>query len=218
MASDDTSLQRTRVWIIKALGNALHVGYQTLPANDPNTYGNKIYVWEGTAIPWSDPQRNLLAEHEVDGAGELGDCVIDIDLGGVAYIVGYAVADSPGAICASADVEATLESLAEPAPWIGNEEVKEGQVTVDYRMLRGYQPKKFSNWVGLWRGEIDPYDDLAPLARSEVSESANEGSVELDLIKTLRPGSYSLVYFAGKERMTAACMRTFYWGGADDDE
>jgi hypothetical protein len=176
------------------------VEYKTLPGNHPKSNGNKLWFWEGTVVNWSHP--NLGTSELVPSDDEKGWVAMDVELGRKSYTFGYSVTGDVMGICASAPLNVPALMLAPPSVMIEIDTIEPDQLLISYATLRGYRPLSAGNWLGLWRGDVLPWDVQPPTAVALPEDDANEGTATF--LAMLRPKStYTVIYFmADKENQT----------------
>jgi hypothetical protein len=188
-------------------GTTVSVSYAGLPANQPKRYRNFVALWQGTAIAWSVPPcgRQDILDDAPSGTVVIDNVRITRSSYTAAYGVGRAIADA----CASALIAAGGQAAARRSVTISVNRIGTTSLSVHYATLSGYLPATNGNWLGLWEGEVSPYDAPRPLARTGIPNDVNEGDVGINGVEIAIETTYSLVYFMGAERTTAAALLTF---------
>ena len=112
-------------------------------------------------------------------------------------------------ICASALVKHTvpMEDLLLLAPTsvtLTFRSLDKTTLVLDYATLRGYKPRSAGNWMGLWRGDIDPFDPPSePVVVCLPEDDVNEGRATFQT-EFREQSAYTVGYFmADKENQTA---------------
>jgi len=193
----------TELVVEEVTGDTLSLSYQTLPANRPESYGNQIYLWEATEIPWSAPP---LATQPITSDGQSGD----ITLSGLAlteqeYIVGYAVGPDVQDICTSTLIDAGTSETIE----LELLSVRSDSLEVRYQLLPGALPATAESWIGVWPGQASPYNPSALLGCAALSTNSTEAALTLTDLTLAAGETYTVVYFSGPECSTAATMLRF---------
>jgi hypothetical protein len=172
--------------------------YVTLPATDPKGFGNHIYVWETTdnIVPWSKTPDGDTA---IDSSSSTSTQLVKFGFEEKGYIMGYAVAATPQAVCATVYMPAGKQT--DPTAWeyssmqLGVPYVGVNLVQVQYTGLPQYLPATNKNWIGLWQGPQVPYSG-DPIAKVSITKDAPpSGYTTIQGIKLLIGLSYSVGYF-----------------------
>jgi hypothetical protein len=172
--------------------------YVTLPATDPKSFGNHIYVWETTdnIVPWSKTPDGDTA---IDSSSSTSTQLVKFAFEEKGYIMGYAVAATPQAVCAT--VYMPVGKQTDPTAWeyasmqLGVPYVGTNLVQVQYTGLPQYLPATNKNWIGLWQGPQVPYSG-DPIAKVSITKDAPpSGYTTIQGIKLLIGLSYSVGYF-----------------------
>ena len=205
VALDSPCLEHVTIEVLENTGQTVTVKYQTLPDNQPESNGNRLWLWEGTVVGWKRPDiiNQLVRNNDSEGSD-----IMIVDLSRKNYTVGYSVTGGVMGICASALInpppELELELLLAPTSvTIKIDTLTPGQLVIKYATLRGYRPLSAGNWLGLWRGDVLPPDvPTAPTEVTQPEDDVNEGLATFHA--TLRPKStYTVIYFmADKEKPT----------------
>jgi hypothetical protein len=195
-------------------GDFAAVAYDSLPANQPKSYKNTVYVWDATSIPWGSPPPPPPYQKRIGSNAQNGKTVMtDLTISANSYIFGYAVGDNPSLICASVILDAGGLVTSVMSVSIGVRFIGTDSVTVRYQVLPGYLPQEYGNWVGLWKGTVSPY--LCPKPEGTTSvPNVTEGTVTIEDVAIAIDTPYTLVYFMGEpenlqKNTTAAAILTF---------
>ncbi|MCK5057203.1 MAG: hypothetical protein KAT34_11145 [Candidatus Aminicenantes bacterium] len=172
--------------------------YITPPGNEPKSFANHIYVWQTTAnqVPWAKTPAGNTAVN-TDSSTSTQKVGFDFEQKG--YIMGYAVAPTPQAVCATVFMPANKQT--DPTAWeyskLTMEVVYHGTnlVQVKYGGLAGYTPQTNKNWIGIWNGGTVPYSGQDPIKTVTISSDTPNGYAIIEDIKLLIGNTYSLGYF-----------------------
>jgi hypothetical protein len=199
---DPVVLEIVTIKIIEFKSQIVTVEYKTLSGNHPKSNGNKLWLWGGTVVDWSHP--NLGTKKLIPSNDEMGWVTMDVELGHKSYTFGYSVTGEVLGICASTLLEIARPKLmlAPTSVTLEIDTLDPDRLVIRYATLRGYRPQSAGNWLGLWKGDILPWDVQPPTAVAFPEDDANEGVATF--LATLRPRStYTVVYFmADKENQT----------------
>ncbi|MCD5364301.1 MULTISPECIES: hypothetical protein [Chromobacterium] len=171
--------------------------YVTDTANQPRTFDNRLYAWESSAsqVPWD--------KSPVGKAALLDDSssstrVLNFDYEAKGYVIAYAVAGTPQAVCASVYLPAGEQD--NPAAWVYDGVslqtvyVNSNVLQLKYQVLTAYQPKAAGNWVGIWQGSAVPYSG-DPIRSMPVPRDDDSGYLALDGLQLTINTSYTVGYF-----------------------
>ena len=209
------NLNTCSVTVNNVTGDTVSIGYNTLPANQPNTYNNFIAIWESTIIPW---EVTPLKKTTIPSNAQNGSVVLDgLTITSSSYIIGYGVSDDLNSIVCSAIMSAGGLSSAPTAVSIGLNAVGTTSISIHYQTLVGYQPKKNKNWLGIWEGYYSPYYSSKPVGKVKIDSNASQGSIGINDITLSTNTEYTLVYFMGKENTTAAAILYFNTSQTESD-
>jgi hypothetical protein len=205
LAIEPPALEQVVIEILHNTADTVMVKYDTIPGNHPEKNNNKVMLWEGTVINWKIPPlaSELVENNDTNGTYTMNG----VELSAKEYIVGYSVTGELMGICASALVKGTLpkEELLLLAPMsvtLTFRSLDKTELVLEYATLRGYKPKSAGNWMGLWRGDIDPFDTYAPLLVCLPEDDVNEGRATFRT-EFREHSTYTVGYFmAEKENQT----------------
>jgi hypothetical protein len=188
-------------------GTSVMALYRGLPGNQPRLYGNSVAIWEGTVVPFTVPplKRMGIEIGAADGSVALGEIEITRD----SYTVAYAVGPTSSDIAVASTFGAQGQTLSTRRVDLSIRVAGSTSVVVRYSTLPGYRPAKAGNWLGLWRGEVSPYDAPDPLARVDVTADVNEDELAINGIVLVNGSLYTLAYHLGAAPTTAAALVTF---------
>ncbi|PTU69521.1 hypothetical protein [Chromobacterium haemolyticum] len=195
------------------------VNYVTNTANQPKKYGNHIYVWQTTSniVPWAKSPDGFTA---IDTDSSTSTQPVDFPFEDKGYILGYAVAATPNAVCST--IYVPQGSLDNPQAWqYANNSVKTlyvgtNLVQARYQVLQSYDAVANKNWLGLWQGSTVPYSG-DPLKKVSVTQGGDSGTVNFTGVKLTINTTYSIGYFMVDQvsgRTSLAATSTFTVGKA----
>jgi hypothetical protein len=193
------------------------VNYVTSQVNKPQTYANNIYVWKTTSdnVPWGTvPDGNTAVESDTPVSTQFLDFPFLVKQD---YIVGYAVAADPNAVCSTVYVPAATQS--DPSTYVTTDTTisinswGNNYVQVKLDGLGNYSPSGNKNWVGVWALDHVPYSG-DPIAKTNVSLSSAHGLIYIGGVALTIGSTYSVGYFnfmptSPAGRTALACSATF---------
>jgi len=191
------------------------VQYTTLPGNQPNTNGNHIYVWQttGNAVPWGNKPDGDTA---VSNNAATSTMLAKFAFQNKGYIVGYGVAPTPKAVCATIYMPAG--GINDPKQWqyanVGVDVVYVGTnlIQVQYTGLADYTPQTNKNWIGLWLGSQVPWSGDPIKSIKVTPDFPSSGYAYMDGIDLLIGLQYVVGYFVVDQatgRTALAASSTF---------
>lgn len=192
VALGSATLSQTTVGILAWGGDFLTASYVTLPGNRPKDYTNVFYLWEGTEIPWGIPPdaRKAVGSNATSGDVTFGDIIISQ----TSYVIGYAPGPDPTYCCASIVLDAGGLVSAPRSISIGVASIGTTSVTIRYEVLPGYRPLNYGNWMGIWEGEVSPYNAGKPLGKKPLKD-VTSGTITIDDVPIKINTMYTVVYF-----------------------
>ncbi len=191
-------------------GDAIVLQCETMPGNQPASYGNFIAIWQNSdQVPWN--QEPLKRQYITKDTSEFSVNFDGLDLTENSYILGYSVGPLDSNICTTAAIprncsdpsKCKLFSTSVSLSFVGTT-----SLFVKYETPAGYRPESNRNWVGIWRGTTVPYDS-DPLKKDYVKGDENIGSVGINNIDLKRGTTYTVGYFMGKKQTFLAASHTF---------
>jgi hypothetical protein len=186
--------------------------YSTLPGNQPNTYGNTVFLWQTSSsvvpVGVSPIASSVIASNQ-----QTGSALLSATVSTSSYLLAYATGPRVENVCATAFIPASGPGESQ-SPAITVAGMGPTWLSYAYSLPPGLQPASAGHWVGLWQGQGGLYS-VPPLAFAPVPQNTSSGEGVLQGL-TLRFGTqYTLVYFAGgyaaarPAQTTAACSITF---------
>ncbi len=214
LAQEQPVLENVTINVEHVTGQTVSVGFKTVPGNHPKDNNNKMTIWQGSEIDWRHP--DLGVTQLVDNNDSEGTYIMDgLELSKKDYIVGYSVTGEVKGICASAIAKGgDMLLLAPTSITLEIGAMEPGKLEIEYATLRGYKPLTNGNWLGLWRGDIDPFDPPGdPEEWHLPADDVNAGSV-IFTTKLREHTTYNVVYFMGdkdnqKSNTTLAAVLRF---------
>jgi hypothetical protein len=191
------------------------VQYITLPGNQPNSNGNHIYVWQTTQniVPWGNTPDG---DTPVASNSATSTQLAKFPFQQKGYIVGYAVAPTPKAVCATIYMPANEQD--NPKAWeyanvdLSVVYVGTNFIQLQYTGLVGYTPQTNKNWVGLWLGGQVPWSGDPIKSLKVTPDQPPSGYLYMDGIDLLIGYQYSVGYFMVDQatgRTSLAASATF---------
>ncbi|WP_103863609.1 hypothetical protein [Aquimarina sp. I32.4] len=182
-----TTVLTTKIEITSITANSLDINYDTLPGNQPNTFGNQVVLWQNSnEIPFGTPPLQSKIIPSNTQAGSLN--FAGLDLNNNSYIVGYAVgptlnspAQTYGNICSSSFIPAAGQP--EPSNNFEGEivNVKPGTTSVSFGLSNFPNQIDLNgngSWAAIWQSGAPSYF-ARPL--SAVQITSNNGGAFNDI-------------------------------------
>lgn len=204
----------------------LIIEYNTMPGNQPQSYGNFIAIWQDfNSIPWDTPP---FRTKKIEDNTQHGTLNFDVPLQNKSYIVGYAVGTeltSPkqiyGNMCATDFLEANSGKGEDPiTPSVAVKYVGTNSVSFLFGLPDGNLPLTNGAWAALWRGKNPSYYGTAPLAQIPIKIDFSSGSASFSNVPLQRGTDYTIGLFMsgykddGKSTQRAlACSTSFNSSG-----
>jgi len=203
LADEPPELENVKIEVVYATGQTVSVHFKTVPGNHPEEFENTLTLWQGTVIDWKNPGKGNT--QKVNNSDYEGTFIMkELNLSKKDYIVGYSTTGEVPGICASAIVKGgDIKMLAPTSVTLEIGTLEPGQLEISYATLRGNKPLTNGNWLGLWRGDVDPFEPGEPQETRLPPDDVNAGSVIFTTV--LKSGStYTVGYFMGdKENKTS---------------
>jgi hypothetical protein len=183
--------------------------YNTLPSNQPTTYGNTVFLWQSPSpIPWN---QTPLASQPVSGNTQAGSVnFTNLQIQQKDYIAGYAVGPSVQNICSWAWIPAsgspptvTFQTSVSVLAFSTDSAV------MQYTVPDGAQPQANGHWVGVFQGPYASYTDATLIvAKANVGSNVSTGTVSITGT-FLRGTQYTVAYFCGAKQTAMAAITSF---------
>lgn len=189
-------------------GKQISVSFDTPNGNQPDSYGNKLWIWQsGNQVPWSSTGKSQAINVNTQSGDTSFD---DLQVTTRSYIIGYAVGDDGDNDWPYPNVVATVfipalgnASSLDPrqqvgevfSPKVGVQTYGATSLVVNYHMLAGYNPERSKTYVGVWEGEVVSYTQ-PPKWYRPVQSTNSRDTVSFNNIKILRGTTYAMGLFA----------------------
>ncbi|PKE29437.1 hypothetical protein CWS43_15375 [Rahnella sp. AA] len=201
--------QSTSLVINLVTGNLLNFSYLTLSGNQPNLYGNQVYLWEVSAdtIPWSRPAQNGAPVLLNAPAGDQN--IENVEISTNAYILGYSLA--PAVSDSGWSDYSNVVACAYIPPGTGgieNREVAQSGCCIEPRyvgstslacyfaFLPGFQARSSKSWIGIWQGSAASYT-VPPKWVAPVQVESDSGYAGMNGVALAAGEKYTLGLFSG---------------------
>jgi hypothetical protein len=218
-AASSTMVQISLVGVPTAQG--VFVNYVTSTTNQPKSNANHIYVWQTTSnsVPWN---KTPDGDSPVSSDSSTSTQSVVFDFEDKGYIIGYATAPSPKAVCATIFIPQGKQN--DPTAWQYDNVTAQvvafatNIVQAKYHVLSQYTPATNKNWVGLFLGPYATYSGPI-MKKASVPTDIDNGYVTLEGVKLLIGTTYTVGYFLVDEsstngRTSLAASSTFTVGQA----
>jgi hypothetical protein len=203
-----TSGSGTTITVAYVGPTILLYNYNTLPSNQPTSYGNTVFLWQSPPpIPWNQVP---LASQPVSGNTQAGSVnFTNLQIQSKDYIAGYAVGPNIQQICSWAWIPASGASSVTFQTNIVVLAFSTDSAVVQYTVPDGSQPQANQHWVGIFQGPYASYTDSSLIvAKANVSSNVSTGTVPLSGT-FLRGTQYTVAYFCGSKQTAMAAIATF---------
>jgi hypothetical protein len=207
IALGSPTLAQCSISVDEVDGDQVVVSYTGLPGNQPHSYGDFVGVWSGSMI---SPGIAPIGRASVPTDNESGSVVVEgLTIAASSYTAGYAVGGALTDVCACQLIGAGGQLGPPRAIGVSLNTVTADVVSVHYETLPGFTPQTAGSWIGLWRGEIDPYvPGSTEVVSRTIPSDVNEGDLALATPIAIN-SVYTLVFYMGAETTTAAASLTF---------
>lgn len=218
-ASAATSVGISLIGVPTAQG--VIVNYVTDTANQPKANANHIYVWQTTAntVPWN---KSPDGDTPVQSDSSTSTQMVTFDFEDKGYIIGYAPAPAPLAVCATIFIPQGKQD--DPSAWqydtvtAGVVAVATNIIQVKYHTLDQYAPATNKNWAALFLGGHANYNGSI-LKKAPIPTDSPDGYLVVQGVKLLIGTTYTIGYLMVDEsgtngRTSIAASSTFTVGAA----
>jgi hypothetical protein len=197
-------------------GNQIGYMYNTMPGNQPSTYGNTVFIWQTPSeqIPPSKPlKKSAVAGDTPDGS----DVFEGLEVTNNSYLLAYATGPELKNAVALVFVP-SIESKGPITEFQPSLSVRPGttSVTFQYAMPGGTRPKTDGDWAGLWEGQPESaLYGTKPTWFVPITEDAPVSGGAFRGVSLRRGYQYTVGYFKGgydatnPKQTTLACSDTF---------
>lgn len=201
------SANLTTVKVTAVRGDSIVGTYNTLPGNQPNTYGNALFLWQSNnQIPYNTTP---LATFKIPGDEQDGSFVFpNLQIQLKSYILGYSVGPYIQQICSTAYIPASGTDFPTFQTNLDVTNISSDSAIVNYQTPDGYQPQTNENWIGLWKGSVAQYT-VNPDLKIIISDNPSTGSAVINNFPFQRGETYTLAYFMGLKQTMMAAVYTF---------
>lgn len=202
-------------------GQGVVVNYVTDTANQPKANANHIYVWETTAntVPWNKAPNG---DTPLQSDSSTSTQMVSFDFEDKGYIIGYATAPTPLAVCATIFIPQGKQT--DPTAWQYDSvtanvvAVATNVVQVKYHTLDQYLPVTNKNWAALFLGAHANYSGPF-MKKASIASDSSDGYLIFEGVKLLIGTTYTVGYLMVDEagtngRTSIAASSTFRVGAA----
>ncbi|NNA55331.1 MULTISPECIES: hypothetical protein [Pseudomonas] len=178
----------------------INVNYDTLPGNQPSSYGNYIAIWQNQAqIPFN---QTPLATYPVKSNTQSGTLNIPgLQITNNSYIVAYCVGpaltsgQAQGNACSTVFIPQTgqgpnvnvLSSLS-----VAN--IGTTSLSINFILPNGETPQSNGAWIGVWEGNVASYS-LPPTYLNAVTVNTNSGVAFINNLNIGRGSTYTVALY-----------------------
>jgi hypothetical protein len=206
MLLSDIKNQGVSVQIEAIDGDHARIQYHTLDNNTPASNNNYAAIFKPQAvnvIPWGDKPIAVanIIQNGYNGSVEIEDLELTI---GTPYIIGYSLSpynsDKRGNnICSSVYIsniaDRSTDKVAVITLGLAELDPLGTYVRIQYTLLKGYDPAKNNNWIGIWDDKDDYLED-APKTSVQIKKYDSKGAASLNF-PIVVGHSYNAYYFCG---------------------
>ena len=217
----------TTINISNVSAEEIDVEYDTMPGNQPNTYGNFLAIWQNyDSIPWNtEPLKTFpIPTNTPSGSAAF----TGLNVNNNSYIIGYAVgptltatgnAQKYGNICATAFIpaaSATGDQGTIFTPSISNFNIGSTSVSFQFELPDGILPQSDGAWAAIWKGGNPSYFSTTPLSAIPISPDSSSGRAAFNNVTIGRGTTYTIAIFmsgynaaGGSTQRAVACSASF---------
>ncbi len=186
-------------------GEGVNIQYTTFAGNKPQTFANQIFVWESDSpnIPWS---RDPIARTPIGQDQYTYTQFVKFNYQvGVGYVLGYAVANNPSAICSSLFFPANDQPGQSQQLTISMGDYGPGFVEIGYNCLEDYDPAANNNYIAIWQAPQAGYQG-GQMSAANVQYHNVRGQATIMNVNLQVNSTYSIGYFMAKAPAGQAAM------------
>jgi hypothetical protein len=177
-------------------GTQIQYTYDTMPGNQPVTYGNTVFLWQTSSqsIPTGVSPTSTAS---VSPNQPNGSSAFSASVGVLSYLLGYATGPSVRNVCATVFIPVSGANVNQ-SPSISSAGYGPTSITYNYSVPGGTQPQADGDWVGIWQGQgVGVLYAVPPLAFAQVPQNFSSGQGFINNVTLLRNTQYTLGYFKG---------------------
>ncbi|MDA3859545.1 MAG: hypothetical protein PF480_15255 [Roseovarius sp.] len=178
-------------------GEGVNIQYTTFPNNKPLEYANQFFVWESDSpnIPWDrDPIARVPVGQDQYTFTQFVKFNYQV---GVGYVIGYAVANDPGAICSSIFYPANEQPGQGQQLKMAMGSYGPGYVEVSYDTLQQYNPVANHNYIAIWQAPQASYKG-GEMSAASIQYPNTHGQATIMNVNLQINSTYSIGYFMKK--------------------
>lgn len=193
--------------VTSVVDQGVALAYSSLSGNEPEVYGNTVFVWEGTAVARGVAPLQTESIMTNTAVGEI--VVQGLDPSQTAYTFAYATGATVDSIAA---VVLRAPGSSDPITMtttVTLDTLSANEIVLGYQLPNGTIPSEFGHWVGLWEGTGIGAWEEPPLSRADVNDSNAYGNVAIVGVELLRGTVYTVGYFTGPDQTNLAATITF---------
>lgn len=193
-------LVQTQVTVDVLDAHNINVNYDTLPGNQPSTYGNYVSIWQNqNQIPFN---QKPLASYPIKSNTQAGTLnVPGLDITVNSYIVGFSVGpvlstgQAQGNVCSTVFIPtigggANVNTLST----LKIETIGSTSLSVKFTLPNGETPQANSAWIGLWESEVASYSN-PPTSLNSISVNTSSGTAFINGITLGRGSTYTVALY-----------------------
>lgn len=180
----------------------ISVSFDTMPGNQPNSYGNSIAIWQNqNTVPWNQEPLKVQAIDRNTPSGSMGFHGLNITNN--SYIIGYMVGPylDSGQKCGNVVSTAFLpagENSEQQQDFESSLTLKfigTTSVAFSFNMPSGVTPESNGAWCGIWRSSVPSYNN-PPEAVIPVNINAQSGTLSFNDFNIGLGLTYTIALFA----------------------
>ena len=219
----DTTSFTTNLSVDFVTADQIGVSYNTMPGNQPNTYGNFLALWQNQdTIPWNQAP---LKTFPIQTNTQAGSAAFNgLDVTNNSYVIGYSVGpvltqgEQYGNICATAFIPAvgTQSNSTTFSSSLTIVSIGTTSVAFNYELPANSTPLANTAWCGIWRSSVPSYNN-PPDATIPVTLNASSGTLAFNDFPIGRGLTYTIALFTSgwqgfgmpNNQKAMACSVTF---------
>ena len=222
LAPSTTQSYQTSVKTDFVTADQIGVSYDTMPGNQPNTYGNFLAIWQNQdTIPWNqEPLKTFPIQTNTQaGSASFGG----LDITNNSYIIGYSVGpvdtvgQKYGNICSTTFIPAagSASSQQDKASSLTLEFIGTNSVAFNFNCPSGVTPMANGAWCGIWRSSVPSFNN-PPDDYIQVNLNVESGTLAFNNFPIGRGLTYTIAFFMSgyngdntPTQTSMACSLTF---------